>query len=98
MARHDRGEMRVVSQAHFVALAAVAGMNRPDDAALLDAMATGLPEDHALRGAVGRFRAVQAVRFPEPADLREAGAQLRHAVELYLMPQPVDHGRVDIHG
>ncbi len=36
--------------------------------------------------------------FPNLPICVRPGAQLRHAVELHLMPQPVDQSRVDIHG
>lgn len=98
MACHDRGEMRVLSQAHAVALAAVAGLNTGLEAAALAEMAQALPEDHPIRADVARFMAVQGRRFPEVGALQEAGRALRQAVALHLMPVPAGQGRADIHG
>lgn len=98
MACHDRGEMRVLSQAHAVALAAVAGVSLPMEAAALADLVQALPEGHAIRADVARFMAVQGRRFPALHDLQEAGRALRQAVALHLMPVPAGQGRADIHG
>lgn len=98
MAYLDRGEMRVLSQAHAAAFAALAGQHRPEDGAALEALTVHLPDCHPMRDAVARFRAVQAARFPTVPALQEAGRALRHAVALHLMPVPAGQGRADIHG
>lgn len=98
MACHDRSEMRVLSQAHAAALAALAGQHRPQDGEALETLTDHLPDCHPMRDAVASFRAVQAKRFPTVQALQDAGRALRHAVTLHLMPQPVGQGRADIHG
>lgn len=98
MACLDRGEMRVLSQAHLVALQALSGQRNVEAGEVLETMVAGFPDCHPLRAAVDRFRAVQVRRFPLVCDLQDAGRALRHAIQLHLMPDPVGQGRADIHG
>ena len=98
MACLDRGEMRVLSQAHAAAFAALAGQHRPEDGEALDLLTSSLPDCHPLREAVAKFREVQARRFPTIPALQDAGRALRHAVALHLMPAPVGQERVDLNG
>lgn len=98
MARFDRGEMRVLSQAHAVAMAALAGEHRPQDGATLEALCGLLPDDHPMRTAIARFRAVHGQRFPQAHALQDAGRALRHAVSLHLMPQTDWQERADLNG
>lgn len=98
MAVLDRGEMRVLSQAHAVALSALAGQHNPSAGAALEDLVAALPDHHPMRFAVARFRQVDARRFPSVADLQAAGRALRHAVDLHLMPAPIGQERVDLNG
>lgn len=98
MACLDRRTLCILSQAHAVALAAIAGVNLRGSADDLAAMADQLPEDDPLREQIARFRAVQDCRHPDLVDLAEAGRALRQAVSLHLMPAPVGRERADIHG
>lgn len=94
----DRSEMCVLSQAHAVAFAALAGANPVAEAARLSQMSDILPEHHPMRAAVQRFRGVQGVRCVAVDDLAAAARALRHAVDLCLMPPAPGQERVDIHG
>lgn len=98
MARLDRGEMRVLWQAHAAALAALAGDHRPWDAEALNVLCAHLPDDHPMRDAAARFAAVQARRCPPRHLLQDAGRALRHAVSLHLMPSDPGAERVDLNG
>lgn len=98
MACLDRGEMRVLSQAHAAAFAALAGQHRPQDGAALDLLTAHLPDCHPMRTAVASFRAVQAKRFPTAQALQDAGRALRHAVTLHLMPATTGQDRADLNG
>ena len=98
MAHLDRGVMCVLSQAHSVALAAIAGENPGQRADVLAHMARNLGDGDALAQAVAAFRVVQHGRRPSAAELIEAGRALRQAVALHLMPVPPGQDRADIHG
>jgi hypothetical protein len=98
MSRLDRGVMCILSQAHSVAMVAIAGENPGRAADALAEMARGLTAEHGLGQAVTAFRAVQHGRRPSAAELIEAGRALRQAVSLHLMPVPPGQGRADIHG
>lgn len=98
MAQLDRAELCVLSQAHAVALSALAGVPFAGGAARLAVLAEGLPENHPMQAAVARFNLVQSTRFQGPDDVADAARRLRHAVDLCLMPPPVGQDRVDIHG
>lgn len=98
MACLDRGELRLLSQAHAAAFAALAGSRKAVEASALEELARVLPDDHPMRAPVAQFCAVACQRFPTVSALQDAGRALRHAVTLHLMPAPVGQERADLNG
>jgi hypothetical protein len=90
--------LRVLSEAHAVALSVrQGGVDRARIAALCHA-AEGLDAGHPVRHMVEAFRARQAGVARDPVALAEVGADLQRDVLRALRPDPVDGTRADIHG
>jgi hypothetical protein len=92
-------EMRVLSQAHAVALQAKCGLVRRDALeALTGAAMTVLPEDDPVRLRVAAFIASVRLHGRQPVALAQAGDDLQMSVRRALWPTGEDGARRDIHG
>ena len=89
-------QLRVLSQAHAVALQAKCAALRQQDVAILDKACGVLPEDDPMRDAIRSFVTSAATYCRRPQPMIEAGAALQRAVIRALWVAPSD--RRDLNG